>query len=301
MSAMEEPFNVTRPSGRQLVGTLLLPKRDEGIIRSGPCVVFFHGTLSDRNHNFVPDLCLKVVKDIGCATFRYDSRFGPSEEEPEHRYKFSGYADDVDDLKCVILSLQNEGFEVFCLVGHSRGANDVMLLAAEESANIIHAKDDSFIRPHLFDVHKFALVAAAPRFHMPRMLYTLFAEDQIAQLGTDVASFPWVTQRGELTVTKEDADVVLKGIDMATVLSNISADIPILLLHGTDDELIPLDDAKCFKEARPSIDLAVIDGARHAFRGKKQLKAFLTASSNFIRKQFDRFYSPTSVSAGNSA
>lgn len=211
-ASYEEAFNVTRPSGRQLQGTLLLPKKEETIIRSGPCVVFVHGTLSDRNHNFVPDLCVKIVKDVGCATYRYDSRFGPSEEEPEHRYRFSGYADDVDDLKHVILSLQNEGFEIFCLVGHSRGANDIMLLAAEESTNIIHAKDDSLVRPHLFDISKLALVAAAPRFNMPRMLYTLFSEDQIAQLDTHMEAFPWNTQRGELTVTNDDARVVLQGI-----------------------------------------------------------------------------------------
>ena len=220
MTSVEEAFNVTRPSGRQLQGTLLLPKKEESVIRSGPCVVFVHGTLSDRNHNFVPELCAKIVKEIGCATYRYDSRFGPSEEEPEHRYKFSGYADDVDDLKHVIFGLQLAGFEIFCLVGHSRGANDIMLLAAEESTNIIQAKDDSMIRPHLFDIHKLALVAAAPRFHMPSMLYTLFSEEQIAQLDTHTEAFAWNTQRGELTVTKDDARIVLQGEARCRVFCN---------------------------------------------------------------------------------
>jgi hypothetical protein len=43
---------------------------------------------------------------------------------------------------------------------------------------------------------------------------------------------------GELFVTKKDANVVLNEIDMAKVLNKIPANVPILLLHGTDDELI---------------------------------------------------------------
>lgn len=83
-------------------------------------------------------------------------------------------------------------------------------------------------------------------------------------------------------------------MDMAVVLSQIPAETPILLLHGTDDELIPLEDAKGFKDTRPSLELVVVEGARHAFRGKKQLKAFLAASVNFIQKHFMNFYSPRS-------
>jgi pimeloyl-ACP methyl ester carboxylesterase len=195
-------FNVTRPSGRVLEGTLTVPKKGF----KGPCVLFVHGTLSDRNHNFVPDLCTKISKDVGCATYRYDSRFSACEEEPHHRYSFSGYAHDIDDMKCVIQALSVEGFEVFCLFGHSRGANDVFLLAAEEA--IKHDSDDTLV--HL-NTSKLALIAAAPRFHMPRMLTTLFSEEHISTLDSE-SHFPWETQRGALVVTREDAAVVLHGI-----------------------------------------------------------------------------------------
>ena len=88
--------------------------------------------------------------------------------------------------------------------------------------------------------------------------------------------------------------VMVAEMDMAMVLSQIPAEIPILLLHGTDDELIPLEDANSFKDVRPSTELVVVEGARHAFRGKKQLKAFLAASVNFIQKHFRNFYTPRS-------
>ena len=87
-------------------------------------------------------------------------------------------------------------------------------------------------------------------------------------------------------VTKDDADVVLSTLNMKTVVSLIPPNVPILLLHGTDDELISLDDAKSYKETRNSIDLTVIEGARHAFRGKKQLKQFLTTVTDWINAKY---------------
>ena len=74
---------------------------------------------------------------------------------------------------------------------------------------------------------------------------------------------------------QEDADVVLHSLNMADVVTAIPACVPILLIHGTDDELIDQEDAKAFKESRSSIELTLIDGARHAFRGKKQNKELI--------------------------
>ena len=54
------------------------------------------------------------------------------------------------------------------------------------------------------------------------------------------------------------------------------------MLHGTDDELIPVEDAHSFKEARTDIDSTIIEGARHAFRGKKQLKQLLNTVSTWL-------------------
>ena len=91
---------------------------------------------------------------------------------------------------------------------------------------------------------------------------------------------------GDLYVTKADAEVVLSTLNMKTVVSAIPCDVPILLLHGTDDELISIDDAKSYKEARNSIDLTVIEGARHAFRGKKQLKQFVNTVTDWIDAKY---------------
>ena len=60
-----------------------------------------------------------------------------------HRYKFSGYEDDVDDLKTVITQLRKDGFTPFCLFGHSRGANDVLIYSSKFCKNGVIGKESS--------------------------------------------------------------------------------------------------------------------------------------------------------------
>ena len=79
-------------------------------------------------------------------------------------------------------------------------------------------------------------------------------------------------------------------MDMNKVINDIPASIPILLLHGTEDELIPVEDATHYKQCRDSIDLTIIDQARHAFRGKKQSKILLTTTSTWINEKYSRIF-----------
>ena len=155
--AEEVSYNIPRPSGHLLEGTLTVPKDSK---REGRVIVFLHGTHSNRNHNFVPELCTKLVKDHGIASYRFDFRVGSTAAEPDHRYKFSGYNDDLNDLDCVIRNLVQTGFTICGIIythlrphthlsiempsnnslttlvhptgifGHSRGANDALLYAS---------------------------------------------------------------------------------------------------------------------------------------------------------------------------
>lgn len=123
----EVQYDILRPSGHILEGTLTVPKDSQ---KPGPLMIFLHGTHSNRNHNFVPELCTKLVKDHGIRSYRFDFRVGPTEAEPDHRYKFSGYNDDLNDLECVVQSLVQAGFQICGIFGHSRGANDALLYAS---------------------------------------------------------------------------------------------------------------------------------------------------------------------------
>ena len=93
-----------------------------------------------------------------------------------------------------------------------------------------------------------------------------------------------------MNVTKEDLFITDSIMDMNKVIQKIPEKIPILLFHGTDDELIPVADASSYKDCRDSIDLTIIDQARHAFRGKKQNKILLTTTTEWINEKHSRIF-----------
>lgn len=296
--SVDTPYLVTKNSGAILDGVIT---SREGESMVGPIIVFAHGTLSSANHNFTDELTQKLSNELGLRSFRFNFRFDKSEAEPDHRYKFSGYDDDVSDLEAVVKTLRADGYSPWCFFGHSRGSNDVLLYAtkhtSEEAMNPDdECKSDSATDPaHRFEANKIALVVTAPRFDMARMSTTIFTPEQLATV-QETGSCVWPTQRGDLLLTKEDLEVTDTKMDMGKVVETLPSVVPILLLHGTDDELIPVEDAHQFKKARTSIDVSIIDGARHAFRGKKQNKALLSVvtewlDSTYSKMSFDQFSS----------
>ena len=124
----EEAFDIVREtSGEVLSGVLTWSSQQPKL---GPITVWVHGTLSEATHNFTNELAQRLAKEFGVRSYRYNSRFHATEKEPHHRYRFSGFEDDIDDMRNVVRTLTREGFEVWGLVGHSRGANDALIYAS---------------------------------------------------------------------------------------------------------------------------------------------------------------------------
>jgi pimeloyl-ACP methyl ester carboxylesterase len=349
-ASVDVDYHVTKSSGHVLNGIIT---HREDLPAVGPIIVFAHGTLSSARHNFTDELSQKLAKEFGFRSYRFDFRFDKTDCEPDHRYRYSGYEDDVHDLEAVIAQLRTDGYTPWCLLGHSRGSNDVLLYAAKhchdslssglvcsntiDSINTAYSSCASLEHLTLLDQdqaqvqaqaqdeageskssnesntgaatppaltststsstsnpahahHKIAcdalvLVVAAPRFDMKCMAPTIFSAEQLAA-AESAGRCAWPTQRGELTLTQEDLHVTNHVMDMGRTVREIPGQVPILLLHGTDDELIPVGDASLYKEARPSTEVAIVEGARHAFRGKKQNKFLLETVSKFLSAEY---------------
>lgn len=295
--SVDTPYNVTKKSGCVLEGTVTCREGEPSI---GPIIIFAHGTLSSANHNFTDELTQKLSNELGLRSYRFNFRFDKSEAEPEHRYRYSGYDDDVDDLEAVVATLRADGYTPWCFLGHSRGSNDVLLYAAKHTIGASSLDDvaaeckseiDSLpMESSLalqFQPGSIAVVVTAPRFDMTCMSKTIFSAEQLeAALTTGTAA--WPTQRGDLHLLRDDLVITDSQMDMGRVVESIPAEVPILLLHGTDDELIPVQDANGFKKARPSIDVTIVEGARHAFRGKKQNKVLLGTVTEWLAAAYAR-------------
>lgn len=263
-------ISAVRPSGVLLPGTLLRRAVAAASSLPVPCIVMLHGVLSHRDHNFAPALAEALFKSTGHAIYRFDFRFNPEpDKEPDFRYRFSGFADDIDDLRVVLARLKSLGYAPWCLVGHSRGANDV-LIAADELINFFSGHD-SLVGSSALDASspcsgagsapsvedaprppRLAVAALAARFTMPQMFARLFSPEQQAAVDDPEQGhrFVWASKRGDLLVTKDDADVVRCRMDMGATLRRVHPAVPILHMHGDGDEVIPVADAALFLEAR---------------------------------------------------
>jgi len=238
--------HIIRPSGVALTGTLLEAARPCAESER-PCIVLTHGLLSHRDHNFAPALEEALHKATGHAVYRFDFRFHADEREPEFKYRFSGFADDCDDLLVVLRALKADGLRPWCLVGHSRGANGVLLAAASPAILAeFPAWGAELGRPVL------AVAALAARYTMPHMFARIFSAEQQAAVDDPVQghAFTWHSKRGDLPVSREDADVVRHHMSMPAIVRAIPPSVPVFHAHGAEDEVIPVSDAVAMAAAR---------------------------------------------------
>ena len=233
-----------RPSsGRKLPGTLTVPSKPNAAHPRG-VVVMCHGLFSGKEHNFAPQLAGLIASELGLHAFRFDFRSGPdAATEPDFTYTFPGFPDDASDLEAALATVRGRGLTPMVLLGHSKGAN-VVLMAAAEAAT---AGRDAALLSSLK-----AVVAVAPRFHMEGMLKSLFKDDLPKLTHSD--SFQWTPNKpgwGPITITRAIRDYVL-SLNMASVAAALPPSLPVLIAHGTLDQTISHKDADAWAVARVS-------------------------------------------------
>lgn len=290
-------YDVCRASGVVLPGALCRRSASPGGT-TVPAIIFCHGLLSHRDHNFAPSLAEALVRETGCAVFRFDFRCSAADaREPVYRYRFSGFEDDLDDLGVVVRQLRRDGMQPWLLLGHSRGANDVLLFASQHhelmatpsatpvgddapaasssaSTSGVAALSSKRLPP-------FTVIAVSARFHMPAMYTRIIADEIKARVASEGLS-PWPTKKGDFVVTADDVRIVSEDMDMGKAVASIPPHVRILLCHGTEDEIIPVSDAHAFLAARPSIDLKIVEGAKHPFSGKPAMRALVQTVTAWV-------------------
>lgn len=261
-----EAISFRRSSGRMLAGKLTRPSVDSNCV-----VLLLHGLLSNMDHNFAPVLGDRISRELGVNTFRFDFRSSPSELEPDFRYRFCGFPEDMDDTECAISFLSERGLKVVGIVGHSRGGSLVLMYGGQ------HAAETTEPAP--------SLVALAPRFRMNGML-DKFTADQL-QAADASGSFNWTIKgsgfTGDILVTRDDVSYV-RALDMEALVRATPPTTPLLLVHGAADKTIPADDSKLVAEVRPASELHIISGTNHTFQGSKASEKLISTVIDFLRR-----------------
>jgi alpha/beta superfamily hydrolase len=242
--------------GETLTGTLHLP---EGHVDCG--VVFGHCFTCSRHTMILRQICSGLIRENFMA-LRFDfSGNGQSEGE----FSESTYSKQISEMKTAIAFITQKGVSWIGLAGHSMGAAIAVLTAG----SMIGVK---------------AVCALSGR--LSGMNATLFlSPDQQQQLrSTGRVAF---TSRGRpLEISKNffaDAD----QYNLPETVGSLPS--PLLVVHGDDDEIIPVQEAYQAQQLNSAgTTLAVVPDADHMFSSEEHRRQITELVVAWFKKQRDR-------------
>ncbi len=240
--------------GILLSAVLEKAEKPEGAERR-PLVILLHGFTSskDRPHNL---LAAAAMREAGCDTLRFDL-YGHGESGGEFR-KHTLYRW-ISNTMAVIDYVRGLGYTELYLSGHSQGGLAAALTAGMEADRIR------------------GLILRAPAFMIPEcartgsMLGTEFDPDHIPD------SVPTIKNL-ELDGNYIRVAQMIRAEDAADRFRN-----PVLILHGSEDDLVPPADSRRMAERYQNCELAVIAGETHHFdRNPERMREIIR---NWLAKQ----------------
>jgi putative redox protein len=250
---MEKQLQFVNHMGETLVGTLHQP--------AGPpvgAVIAGHCFTCSRHTSVLRYICSSLC-EAGFAALRFDfSGNGQS----EGRFERSTWSKQILEMEAAIALMQNEGFTWIGLAGHSLGAA-IALLAARRLGTIAA-------------VCRIAgrISAGGPmHFLTPAQLQTLA---QTGRVG--------FTSRGrQLTINRDFFDDAQRH-DLISVTRSLA--IPMLVVHGDRDEIIPVAEAHRAHAVNPrQVELCIIAGGDHMFARPDHRQQVVAAVTSWFCRQ----------------
>lgn len=240
---MDESISISTPSGKKLFADF----HSTGIEKPG--VILVHGFLGFKDWGFFPWLARKFF-EAGFNVLKFNFSGSGMQDRREGPFiDLDGFENDtisaqVEDLRAAIdfLKTRRKSSAIF-LLGHSRGAG-VCALAAVDRLDIR------------------ALAAWAPIATFDRW------EEQVKRIWRKQGYWPVVSNRTgqELRLGNrllEDMEMWKKKGDVLGFLERCRC--PVLVLHGTHDESVPLEEGRRWANQKERVVLHTFEGMGHTF------------------------------------
>ncbi|KAK6120412.1 hypothetical protein DH2020_045892 [Rehmannia glutinosa] len=232
-AAMQQKITILNKRGEKLVGVL----HETG---STKVVVLCHGFRSSKENNTMVNLA-GVLENEGISAFRFDFS---GNGESEGSFQYGNYFREAEDLRAVIEYFTGVNRVTVAVLGHSKGGNVVLLYASK--------------------YHDIGVVVnVSGRYDLKRGIKERLGENFLEILKKD-GYIVVNTRAGDYQVTEESM-VERLNTNMHEACLSIDEGCRVLTVHGSEDEIIPVEDALEFAKIIPNHQLQIIEGADHRY------------------------------------
>lgn len=250
---MEQLVHFDNQLGEKLIGTLHLPESPTSY-----GVIFGHCFTCTRHTSIIRHICSELAEENFMA-LRFDfSGNGQS----EGNFAESTYSKQVAEIETATAFISKKGATWIGLAGHSLGAV-IVLLTADRMSTIK------------------AVCTLAGRFSGLNATHFL-SRNQRKELRNSGRIF--FSSRGRSLELSRDFFADAEQYNLPDIISSLQA--PLLVVHGDQDEIIPVDEASQAHDLNPEgTRLAVIPGADHMFSLKEHREQISQLVVEWFKKQ----------------
>lgn len=223
----------------KIVGTVYKPQDTTG---KKPVVIWCHDLGSDAKS---ADQICRTIAGKGYIAYAFDFRGGSPQSKSTGDPLQMSVLTEKKDLETVISKLRKESFvnsTRIYLGGFGQGALVATMASGEKGIR--------------------GMVLVSPTFNLPDMCELQYPKNRQIKDSTDFAGTMVV---GKSYIT--DA----KGLKPYKGISKFDGDV--LIIHGSDDQTVPLEYSQRAEKEITNCKLQVIEGAGHAMSGKAGSKA----------------------------
>ncbi|KNA13464.1 hypothetical protein SOVF_116860 isoform A [Spinacia oleracea] len=206
-------------------------------------VIVCHGFTSRKENKMMVNICGALEKE-GISAYRFDFS---GNGESDGTFAYGNYMKEVEDLCAVVKHFNGENRIVSAIVGHSKGGDVVLLYASK-----------------YHDIR--TVVNLSGRYDLKKGIAERLGEDFMERIKKNGYMDVECQKTGKVLyrVTEESLTERL-NTDMHELAPRIDKNCRVLTVHGSTDEIIPVEDAYEFSKIIPNHKLHIIEGANHCF------------------------------------
>ena len=233
--------------GKRIFGNLHLP------YKGAPCIIALHGLESDKDSGKWPIIASRLYRE-GYACLRFNFRgCGNEPEKSEGLFEETCLTDRIEDYRAAINFLWDSG---------KVDVNRLGVIGSSFGGMVAVAAQDKRIK---------AMVVMATPYRIPVLGEPKFSRE----LGTYY----------ELPSGRRLKEKFFKDLEKYDLLNAVKKAPPTLIVHGSMDEIVPVEHALKIYEAAPEPKrLEIIDGGDHTFSRAEHLNRAIDLSLEWFNK-----------------